>query len=363
MVSSGSILLSDIERPTRFREDGFPIKEGFHKMMERPTVSILTPTFNHERFIAECIESVLSQTYENWEMIIVDDGSNDDTPEIVKRYNDPRIISIRKKNRGIDCLGENYNHALRMAKGKYLLILEGDDFLPRNRIERQLPSFEDEGVVLSHGRYSYAYNKRMVTYPAPFKKDVLNNDPLGSAFKLFLQGFNPIGTQSVMIRKSALFEIGGFAQPRYLPLVDYPTWMKLALKGRFSFIPEVLGYWRRHGASVTINNNEQIFKGFLKYCDEFTISFREELSRLGLDPFMKNRGPIAYLSLAWIKLSEKKWGEALVFSKQSWSRKEVLGRTFKIKIIVGMLGAYLHWNIPGLFKSLLGRGFGTQDLY
>ena len=130
----------------------------------RPVISILTPTFNHEKYIQTCIESVVNQTYPHWEMIIVDDGSTDETPKIVGRYKDSRIIYLRKEHRGINYLGENYNHAMRISRGDLLLILEGDDFLPPHRFELQLRVFEDEKVVLSHGRYGYVFNNKTVVY-------------------------------------------------------------------------------------------------------------------------------------------------------------------------------------------------------
>jgi hypothetical protein len=225
----------------------------------------------------------------------------------------------------------------------------------------QLPAFKDEEVVLSHGKYAYSWHDRTFIYSTPFKKDLLNNQPLGSALKLFLQGFNPIGTQSVMIRKSALLDAGGFDQPSYLPLVDYPTWMKVALKGRFAFIPEVLGCWRRHSLSITINRNESIFYGFLRYCDEFVSAYENELCGLGLMRFISNRGAIAFLSLAWIALARGEWEKALELSKKSWERREVMGRSFKLKTIIALIGARFHLDLPGLFKKL-GNRFDQRSL-
>jgi glycosyltransferase involved in cell wall biosynthesis len=317
-----------------------------------PCVSIITPTYNHEQFIVECIESVQNQTYENWEMIIIDDGSIDRTQEIVGQYKDLRITYIRKNHRGIGYLGENYNHGLERAKGEFILILEGDDYIPSNRIELQLPSFEDKEVVLSHGKYAYVFDEKTVVYPNPFRRSVLTNEPVGSGLKIFLQGFNPIGTQSVMIRRSALLEVGGFTQPPYLPLVDYPTWMKLALKGTFQFIPVILGFWRRHPRSVTINRNEQIFEGFIQYCDEFVATFHEELVKLGLFEFSSHRGAIAYLSLCWIKLSQGDWNHALELGKKSWASKRGISWSFKRKMLIGLMGAYLNIDLPKYFKKM-----------
>jgi len=320
--------------------------------MPVPKVSILTPTFNHEKFISDCIESVLKQTYPNWEMIIIDDGSNDRTPEIVRQYDDKRITFIQENHRGITCLGEIYNFALEKSKGEFILILEGDDYIPINRIEIQLPSLKNERVVLSHGRYAYVYGERSEVSPIASPDNFLKNQPVGSALKVLLQGVNLIGTTSVMIRKSALVEIGGFTQPSYLPLVDYPTWMRLALKGPFVFIPEILGFWRRHSHSVSMNRIEDIFYGFIRYCDEFIRDYQEELNQIDLMKFMKNSGAIAYLSLAWIQLSNHNWERALRLSKQAWDRREVLNWSFKKKVLLGFLGSYVHRDIPGYLKRV-----------
>jgi glycosyltransferase involved in cell wall biosynthesis len=320
--------------------------------MSARKVSIITPTFNHEKFIAECIESVLRQTYQAWEMIIIDDGSTDRTPEIIGHYRDPRISYIRKGHRGIEALAENYNLGVEKAKGEFLVILEGDDFLPHNRLEIQLPIFDDAQVVLCHGRYAYVFGDKRVVYPTPFEVDQLRNRPMGAALRIFLQGFNPIGTQSVMIRKSALLEAGGFMQPPYLPLVDYPTWMKLALKGSFEFIPEILGFWRRHPRSVTMNRNEEIFIGFIQYCDEFVATSHDELIKLGLGQSISHRGAIAYLSLCWIKLSQSDWNHALELGKKSWASRQGVSCLFKRKMLIGLMGAYLNIDLPKYFKRM-----------
>lgn len=137
--------------------------------MSVPKISIITPTFNHEKYITECIESVVRQTYPNWEMIIIDDGSTDGTPDIIKRYNDSRIIYIRKDHKGIDNLVDSYNRALKISNGEFILILEGDDYIPANRLEIQLLTFKDRKVVFSHGKYAYVFDNKIIVYPTLLK--------------------------------------------------------------------------------------------------------------------------------------------------------------------------------------------------
>jgi glycosyltransferase involved in cell wall biosynthesis len=316
-----------------------------------PTFSIITPTYNHEKYIGDCLESVLRQTVDDWEMIIVDDGSTDRTPEIIGRHPDARLRYIRKEHKGIFALAERYNEALALSRGEFIVVLEGDDFIPPNRLEIQKPSLSDPEVVLSHGKYAYVEGDGRRLPSVPFDQKLLRNDPKGSILKIFFEGFNPIGSQSVMIRRSALNEIGGFVQPADLPLVDYPTWMNLALKGRFAYIPVVLGFWRRHSDSVTMSRNKDIFNGFLNYCDDFTHRYEAVLRELNLLKFVANRGAMAHLCLSWIALSERKWETALACSRESWKRREILDFSDKMKVILGVASARIRQDLPSYFKA------------
>src|SRR4051812_29758132 len=102
----------------------------------QPLVSVITPTYNHEKFISACIESVMAQTYTKWEQIIIDDGSTDGTAEIIRSYRDPRINYVHQPNQGIEQLAISYNRALEVATGELIGILEGDDTWPDNKLER-----------------------------------------------------------------------------------------------------------------------------------------------------------------------------------------------------------------------------------
>ena len=109
-------------------------------MVRTPFVSILTPTYNHESFIASCIESARQQTYGNWEQIIIDDGSTDRTAETIRTHSDQRIRFIQQTNRGIEALGLTYNRALSQAKGEIVAILEGDDCWPADKLATLVPA-------------------------------------------------------------------------------------------------------------------------------------------------------------------------------------------------------------------------------
>lgn len=216
----------------------------------QPLISIITPTYNHEKFIGECIESVLAQTYPHWEQIIIDDGSTDRTEEIIAQYNDERIKYIKQDNIGIWRLSETYNRALEISQGELIAILEGDDFWPPDKLEMQILAFNRPGVVLSWGkciatnrmgRTLYICNNNLNWFKNRIREELIQ--------KLLLENFIPACT--AICRKDALLSIGGFQQPQQVPYVDYPTWMQLSLIGELKPVDEVLGFWRRYGNQIT----------------------------------------------------------------------------------------------------------------
>jgi glycosyltransferase involved in cell wall biosynthesis len=228
-----------------------------------PAVSIITPTYNHQTYIRQCIESALAQTVTNWEQVIIDDGSTDKTPEIIAGYKDPRIHYIRQDHTGIWRLGETYNKALKLARAELIAILEGDDFWPPDKLEKQILSFADSGVTLTWG---IGVNVNADGKPIGKPK---NNQIPPSALrdtrqltrKLLWRNFiTPSVT--VMMRREALLP-DGFQQLPNVPFVDYATWFKLASRGRFCFIDSVLGYWRRHSQQMTVGHMWDMEKGNL----------------------------------------------------------------------------------------------------
>lgn len=189
----------------------------------KPIVSIIVPAYNHEKFIAYCIESVLKQTLNDWEMIIVDDCSQDMTEEFVKRYlGDERIKYVRHiENYGKEKLYLTHNESLSICRGEFITVLEGDDYWPGYRMEKQLKSFSDRNVVLCYGNVALDKNGEITVWKKweNIPVEILTNNPVGSALKSFLYGKIPVVAQSVMVRKSILDRIGGFKQIPALYLV------------------------------------------------------------------------------------------------------------------------------------------------
>jgi len=238
-------------------------------MVEEPLVSIITSAYNREEFIGETIKSVLSQTYRNWEWIIVDDGSTDDTKKIIMSFSEPRIKYYWQNHTGIDGLCDIHNKAFKLSKGEYIAILDSDDLWPDYKLEHQVKSLKKDNVALSYGECCLIDPKgRVIGYSKiPEEKAVAENFPIGSSLKeFFLKANSFIFNPTVLIKKSALNEIGGFIKFEGLAH-DFTTWSTLAMKFRFKPLYKCLGYWRRHINSIVFHHATYRFLNKLKFIE------------------------------------------------------------------------------------------------
>ena len=221
----------------------------------RPLVSVITPTYNHARFLGRCLESLLAQTYAHWDLVIVDDGSTDETGEVVRAYPDPRIRYVRQEHRGVRALATTINSGLARTTGELVTMLASDDTWPPHRLERQIQVFRDPNVVLCFGRGLLIDEQDHVLGEVrpPAEMDRVSNRPPGTVLhEMFLSNFIPQYT--VLLRRSALERIGGYLQPEGLLGEDYPTHMALALIGEFCYLDIPLGNYRMHAAQMTRNH-------------------------------------------------------------------------------------------------------------
>jgi hypothetical protein len=329
-----------------------------------PLVSVLTPSYNHEAFIGPCIESVLRQTYTNWEQIILDDGSRDNTSAVVKQYGDHRIRLYRQENRGIEKLAETYNRGLAEARGSLIAILEGDDFWPPEKLSSMVRAFDDQEVVLAHGEaldvdaFGVPGKRRPRTYRERSKlpRSILFNDPAGSATAHLLaqSGQSFIVPATVLLRKSALESVGGF---QYVPgqcSPDIPTFVRLSVEGKFHYTPEVLGFHRRHLGQATLQNLSTMPQAARKYALDAS---KDPV--LGLDLQEQER-----IASSWQKVLQRcafsQGRIALINREWKNARRQFIAATrcLEGRVILGAgLGWILSWfhsDLEGIFR-LAGR--------
>jgi glycosyltransferase involved in cell wall biosynthesis len=218
-------------------------------------VTIITPTYNHEKYIRKCIDSVLNQAYKDWRMIIVEDGSTDKTFSIVKKYSeiDSRIHIIKHSSHwGIDKLANTYNQAIKHCHTKYIAFLEGDDFWPKDKLEKQINFIKRKNIVFSYGNCILTGENglpvKLFTYN--YATDLLNNHPKGSILRLFANLDFSVFMSTIIVRKKEFEDVGAFFKAQHYPFPDIPPFLKLTLVGKFSYQNEILGYYRKHENSA-----------------------------------------------------------------------------------------------------------------
>ena len=213
-------------------------------MSKEPIVSVIMPAFNREKFIAESIRSVLNQSFKDFELIVIDDGSTDKTLQIANTFlEDPRIRIVRnQKNLGI---AKTRNKALELARGRFIAPLDSDDiWLDREKLRKQVEFLEEnpDYAMLGGGIMHIDVDSK------PIKKVLF---PIyDSLIRNIVLQYNPFAQSSLLYRKSAALECGGYST-EYKICDDYDLWLKIGTKHKFTNIPQVLTGYRIHGENIT----------------------------------------------------------------------------------------------------------------
>lgn len=233
--------------------------------MMKPLVTVIMPVYNAEAFVAEAIDSVLAQTYPSWELIVVDDGSTDASPEILKRHTDPRIVTIRQQNKGE---GGARNTGLERAKGEYIGFLDADDmFLPTalEQFVAFLDGHPDAGVVFADGTMIDANGAPLMLF-----SELRGELHTGYILEpLVLQPTVVSGPLCMMARKSAIDARHTRFDENLRYGVDWDFWTELARFHRYDYLASLVGCYRVHGKNMTSSvsirkRKEDVLVGRLK---------------------------------------------------------------------------------------------------
>ena len=207
-----------------------------------PLFTVVIPTFNRADLLREALESVLAQTCEDFEVIVVDNHSTDGTLELVRSFHDPRLRAVQVHNNGV--IAVSRNRAVLEARAPLVAFLDSDDRWHADKLDRSREEWAKDpelGMVTHHlldvsgGR---VIGERRT---ASYRGDVYR--------ALLLQG-NRVYTSATAVRKRYLDEVGGFSEdPELAGVEDYDLWLRLARVCRFHFLHEVLGELRIHSSS------------------------------------------------------------------------------------------------------------------
>ena len=200
-----------------------------------PKVSVIMPTFNRIKYLCEAIDSVLAQTYKDYEIIVVDDGSMDDTKEALKCYGD-RIRYFYCNNRGV---AGARNFGINQASGEYIAFLDDDDLWLNDKLARQIPVLDNDHMLAFVCADTYVIDARGRVIKA-WRKGVHNQETFGSLYESDFAY-----TLTVVARKSCLNEVGPFDE-MLTGSEDYDMWLRLAKKYKFKHIPLFLAKYRLH---------------------------------------------------------------------------------------------------------------------
>lgn len=332
-----------------------------------PLVSIISPTYNHGKYIADCIRSVQNQTYSNWEMIIINDGSTDNTSEIAAAFQlkDPRIKLFNQSNVGIFRLHETYNFGLEKSSGKYIAILEGDDLWEPEKLERQVTPLENNNsVVLAWGKVESVKDDLSEVYAEhpscdPVEVPLYFNSPVGSILNLFYR-MKGISALTLLIRKECLIKTGGFLQPFNLPLVDFPTLLELSTMGEFHFDETILGKWRIYSRQTTKTYPVEIQIGCYNlikhHLSKLPISIRKnvQISSVEIDHYFNKNIHIGYARSGRYKLMQKKFQEARNDYSSAIFYKGTTNYLWRLRSVIGYLFSFLNMDVEWIAK-LLGK--------
>lgn len=221
-----------------------------------PKVSVITPAYNAEKYLKQTIKSVQKQTFSDWEMIISDDCSTDDTVRIAEEMaeKDQRIIVVKNKyNLGV---ASTRNSAIEKANGQYIAFVDSDDLWLPHKLEEQLEFMEENKYVLTYTNY-----KKFISETNEILPKIIRAPKFMTAEKIY--GDTSIGCLTVMVNR----DLSG---PFHMPVIDHTedniTWQRILSKGFIAYrLDKVLALYRENNNSMTSNKKKAAIQQWNTY--------------------------------------------------------------------------------------------------
>lgn len=305
------------ETKTKYYLLGF-IPIAFKKTSNTPKISVLMPTYNAEKYIKEAIDSILAQTFKDFEFIIVNDGSTDNTAKIVKDYTDPRIGFIdNPENQGLVAV---LNQGLDLCRGKYVARMDSDDISHPTRFEAQVNFMDKNKKVGVLGTWFHIFGGGI---------DRIEEKPICANLADMVQT-SPVGHPTAMFRKSVFNKYGLRYDPKYKHAEDYELWQRVIKYTRIGNLQEVLLDYRWSGDNISARHEkEQLFVSEVikakiekkigkirlvkpKFDDSVLLSELREMQTFTYMPNSGNMGDalIASATMQWFDANNLDWKRA-----------------------------------------------------
>lgn len=283
-------------------------------------ISIIMASYNYAHFIGEAIESVINQTYKNWELIIIDDASADNSLEVIEEYvkKDSRIkLLINEKNLG---LAGTIKKGIESATGNWIAFLESDDIFSQNSLEEKVKAINSNAGIIYTDLELFGDEKSFYKYQN-YINDInkyfiqLDNSKFVKNFKEIIPKVNPIPTFSVVMVKKELLEKCNFNSICKASL-DYYLWAQLAAETSVYYIHQKLTKWRLHEDSYINRSKNSWIKEYLFYINLYrqTIKNKPLFPKLFLTlNYMRAR--ICYVKIDKTKLKINFFNNKVIFEK------------------------------------------------
>lgn len=226
-------------------------------MSDSPFFSVVIPNFNHGHYLKEAIDSVLNQDYKNWELLIIDNYSTDNSDEVISSYNDSRIQVFKINNEGI--IAKSRNLGIKNAKAKWIAFLDSDDIWYYNKLSKLKELTGNNFDIICSNEYRHDLEEG-------FKKPLYYNLKSTNFYKELLVKGNALSTSATIVSRDFLKKnkLGFSENLDFVTVEDYDFWMQIALKnGSFGFCKEFLGEFRIHESNNS-NNFELHSKNLTK---------------------------------------------------------------------------------------------------
>lgn len=214
--------------------------------MNNPLVSVIMSVYNGEKYLRESIESILGQTFKDFEFIIINDGSTDKSENIIKSFNDPRIKLISRSNKG---LVASLNEGIEKSLGKYIARMDSDDISESERLEKQINFLKSNPDISVVGSWAKKINENSqiieeMNYPPAKNKEI-------KKYSLF---HNPFIHPSIMFKKEIIKKIGLY-NPFFKNAEDYEFWSRVLASFQVANLPLSLLRYRINQAGITRSRN------------------------------------------------------------------------------------------------------------
>lgn len=239
-----------------------------------PFISIVIPTYNHAKYLSKALRSILDQSFQNWEAIVIDNHSADETIKIIRSYNDPRIKYLKISNNGV--VAKSRNAGIKLAKGKWIAFLDSDDWWVKNKLKICYDIIKKKNKVdLIYHDLKIASNENSLFNLRKIKGRKLKKPII---IDLLING-NPISNSSVVVKKELLKKVGLINEDKkFIAAEDYNTWLKISkVTNNFYYLPYCLGYYLKHTNNLS-NKNMAIPKKFAVSEFLYLLTYKQKLN-------------------------------------------------------------------------------------